>query len=341
MKFAFKKTLNKFIKLNSDRNHSYIFYIPKNIKKGVIYLLIKDLLRNNANQKFFNYYVTSSILDIYKYAFLKKNKFLIFLPHQAYYRRLRFFLIPNKKLIIFFTHYDPRHNLSIKALNKVRKVLFLGMNEYNYYKCFSSKLTDNSDRFKLGYDNNLFFYDEFIKDNKSREIDFIVSCNYSEEYHYAKRKNYPLIIETLNILSKKKYSIVINGNGWMNCQNLDEKIKITNLKHIETPNLFRNSKVFLMLSRVEGGHTSLVEALACNTKALCSNTGFSFDFSDLDKHVQFISSDQNSFDIAEKAEYLLSLNNIDSQTNLKLSKRLEKFSFNHLNNQLKELVKDV
>ena len=340
MKFAFKNKINKNIKLNSEKNYSYIFYIPKKIKKGVIYLLIKDLLKNNAKQEFFNYYVCSSILDIYKYAFLKKNKILIFIPHQSYFRRLSF-LFQNKQLIIFFTHFDPRHNLSISALNNVRKVLFLGMNEYNYYKCFSSKLTDNSDRFRLGYDNNLFFYDEFTKDNKRREIDFIVSCNYNEEFHYAKRKNYPLIIETLNILSKRNYSIVINGNGWMNCRNLDEKIKITNLNHKETPNLFRKSKVFLMLSRIEGGHTSLVEALACNTKALCCSTGFSFDFSDLDKQIQFISTDQNSFEIAEKAEYLLSLNNIDSQTNLKLSKRLEKFSFNYLNNQLKELVKNV
>ena len=341
-KYLFKtiselKKLNKLKKSETTLKPKYIFYTPKKIKNNVIYLLLKDLAKHNK-QTNFDIIFAENIFLLFLNIFKTTSRFLIFVPHQSLLRRLRFCLIPSKKIVCWFTHFDPRQNISFQILNGLKYILFIGVNEYNYYKCFSKSL--NVERFQLGYDENIFFYSNEINFS-DRKIDFLISCNYWKNPSYAKRKNYDLLIKVSNLLADLNYSICINGDGWMDCQSLNDKILVTNLSHKDTPKLFCNTKVFLMLSNIEGGHTSLIEALACGTKALCTPTGFALDFIDLNSKVQFINQHSDINEIVKKAESFLRNKELNAQASFKIKKKLSEFTFSALNRKLDKLINNM
>ena len=98
---------------------------------------------------------------------------------------------------------------------------------------------ENLKIFYAGYDHNIF-YPLYLKDKK---FDVVFVCKYDSilESYYSRRKNYTMLINLVNSLSKS-LKIAIIGKDWDKCQSLSKS------ENIFTLNPKHSSKTFLTTS---------------------------------------------------------------------------------------------
>lgn len=150
------------------------------------------------------------------------------------------------------------------------------------------------------------------------------------------RKNYPKSIEAFSKFVKsaneyENFKLIIAGKkGWEYKETLESPQKfgvqdnVIFLDHVETqdlPALFSGSQAFVSFSLQEGFGLPLIEALACQTKALVSNISA---FKEIGEEFPIYCDTQNTDEMVEGFEKILK-HDVDFE---KLRIHLQKFTWN-------------
>ncbi len=257
--------------LNCRGQKVIIGFIKKKSSGWILQYLFNDLSKFSLN---YNFVLCYSFNDVYK-TISKYKYFHIFSLHQSFIKKLFLYAIPSKKITTFYTH-TRINNFNLFLAKKINKILPMNSFESNLLELEGIK-RENLKIFYAGYDHNIF-YPLYLKDKK---FDVIFVCKYDSilESYYSRRKNYTLLINLVNSLSKS-LKVAIIGKDWDKCQSLSksENISTLNPKHSEYMKIYNNSKIFVNLSKYEGGPVSLLESMACGCTTVSFPTGFSIDF---------------------------------------------------------------
>ncbi len=97
---------------------------------------------------------------------------------------------------------------------------------------------------------------------------------------FYERKNPELILELIKSCPELEFLIL--GRNWNLWTKFDDLISLKNVrlespKYTEYPAYYNQMKVFLSLSKIEGGPIPLIESMFCNTVPVVTNTGFASD----------------------------------------------------------------
>jgi glycosyltransferase involved in cell wall biosynthesis len=185
--------------------------------------------------------------------------------------------------IIWFTHYDPNKEISIKQL--VERCL-----EYNAIvlcPCSSNEelLVENGfPRSRVstilgGFDKKLLTING---ERNHKEISFVSAC--------YERKRPDLLISLVEKMQDYHFNIIgphpddIDNKDllWSRSMYMEKIQKLTNVSlyevsYDEYPDIISQSALYLMLSDFEGGPIGLIEAMALDLVPICTNTGFVSD----------------------------------------------------------------
>jgi glycosyltransferase involved in cell wall biosynthesis len=293
----------------------YVYLPNKVLPNNAIRILFEDLIKSCRELDLpFRLLVAASLNDLFllRISRIFRANHLLIVPHQSLLRRVKFFY-PLSSTAVWYTHTDTRQKSINRDISSLRALLLIDQSEYSKRIVFSP-ITSRTDivRFALGYDSRIWGNPVSNLQNfppTDRDIDILVSVNYNKEYFYARRKNYPLLIDAVNLMSKKGLKVHVNGPGWLDCSNLfDSEVDVTSIDYSLTPSLFRRSKLFILFSNYEGGNTALLEALASGCKVLSTPTGFALDFIHLSQNIiqYFHSASQPDF-VFSRAKLFLEL----------------------------------
>jgi glycosyltransferase involved in cell wall biosynthesis len=120
-----------------------------------------------------------------------------------------------------------------------------------------------------GADHNLFYDMNF---SKKELIGFSTA--------YYNRKSPDKILDVIKNMPNENFLLL--GKGWEKYIRYDELITLPNftykdINYVEYPSYYNKMKVFVSLSKIEGGPIPLIETMMCNVVPVVTNTGFADD----------------------------------------------------------------
>ncbi|WP_322757187.1 glycosyltransferase [Synechococcus sp. CBW1107] len=254
----------------SQHEAGIIGYLPESSSGWILQYLFDDISSASGNKRFRRF---SSLIDIFKAGIACRNS-IFYALHYFVVDDLVELGIPVDSIYVFYTH--SRINTGIPAsLYRVRAVL--PMNSTEAAMLLLAGVSPNKIRvFPAGYNPNLFGSD-LLEEDASRDIDIMIACRFSRQVEeaYAPRKNYDQIVQLANELSARSKTVAIVGPGWKHAYDLlPRSTLLLEPRHEEYAKIYRRSKIFLTLSRQEGGPVSWLEAMASGCITVSSATGF-------------------------------------------------------------------
>lgn len=250
--------------------------------------------------------------------FVPKSKKLIVTIHDV-----AFLTYPESFSGFFRVYYRFLMPIIIKRADKIITVSNYSKKEIEkYYLEAKGKIEVIS----LGFDKNFKKLDNIKKKN---QILYVGSLN--------KRKNFIGVLKAFELLEKKDYKLLLVGNFSANFA-LDKKSKEvieiakqnpniefkSNIDNKELIQIYNESVIFLFPSFYEGFGLPILEAMACGTPVICSNSS-SLPEVGGDAVVYCNASDIN--DIKEKIEQVLKDDNLQNQMIKKCLERAKLFSW--------------
>lgn len=327
------KKFNDRTNPKSQRKKVIIGFITKKSSGWILQYTFNDLSKYSLN---YNFEICYNFSDIYK-TIAKYKYFHIFSLHPSFLKRLYLYAIPSKKITTFYTH-SRFNNLNLTLAKKLNKILPMNSFESNLLELEGIK-KENMQVFYAGYDQNIFY--PLFK--KKKKFDVIFVCKYDSipESYYSKRKNYNMLIALANSLSDSFIKVAILGKDWNKCKYLrkSDYLSILDPEHSEYLNIYNDSKIFINLSKYEGGPVSLLESMACGCITITFPTGFSLDFFS-DELQSFLIPLNITLEELEKYIKFI-LNNYIPLDEIKMQKRLEmlhKARFQTLTKELEEIA---
>ena len=251
-----------------------IGYLPKDAGGWILELLFKDLSSFAPEGTF----IFTNCVAAIKLECIHSEKSIILCLHQGFLELLIKSGVPPAKIVCLYTH-SRLGMLLPDYSDKIRAYLPMSTHEA------SQLLLGGIDKskihlFPIGYDHTLFHCD-----SDPQELDPIFDCVFSVAYfidrgqHYELRKNYPLLINIAEILANKGKNVAIIGRNWSEAPICSSPyIKLFDIDHVHTADIYRKSKVFVNVSRQEGGLTAWLEAFASGCLMLCTPTGFAIEY---------------------------------------------------------------
>jgi glycosyltransferase involved in cell wall biosynthesis len=282
-----------------DRSHAS--WVLGGLAREVVEAKPENYARNIIISKVRSKYLLISFFRIYFN--IPRNNILVFMSITPFENFLKLRPFCKNKKIVWFTHseIEPSDKL-ISTLNKADTVL-----------CQSKK--GKNELIELGVRVPIIPFMGAIDPSrfdarplKGSKIAVIGTA--------ANRKNPDKII----LLAKKypQISFQIIGKNWSQQTNIFNSLKLMkNVKYIEMHEHIKSSDLnncshYLMISSIEGGPISLIEAVASGLIPICTNTGIVEEFLDLVNYKdQIISSPTNFSDIITKYNYKYHQSQID------------------------------
>lgn len=181
---------------------------------------------------------------------------------------LKFVLINRNYKALIFTHQDG--SFSSKHLKIFKKVnLFFVFSEIDKLKLIECGVVVPIVKF-IGGINTELFHEQVLDGDK---IVFIGTP--------VERKNPGLFLEFVSANPNLKFKIL--GRGWANSQYWNKLESLGNLEYQEVSGPVSSFDLmgcshYLMLSRIEGGPMTLIEAVAAGLVPICAKTGIVEDF---------------------------------------------------------------
>lgn len=244
---------------NLIKNKVNYFYLFEGEKKDSIFFKLKNSIEKSRNFKKFTNSVDIVIDfldgDFHKYIKSLKNKEKIIWLHLSFKK-----LQKNKKIDTKITSYDKIVVITDAAKNEILTEKINIKNLYKIPNFIDYKVIDN----KLN--------ENFKIDPTLLKEYFLTVCRLNEE-----QKDVKTLIEAFsNYQGEEKLIIVGDGPDKKNLEKLVKEKKLENkiifLGTLNNPYiLMKNSKLFILSSKVEGFGLVLLEALYCGTKVISSN----------------------------------------------------------------------
>lgn len=223
-----------------------------------------------------------------------------------------------------FEKYE-KNRLS-KKIQKIKKkffkkIYFVAMSEWLKTKAENSYVLNNIKIEKIFNNVDLNDFNEIPKEkaksilkiNTKKKIILLGSHN-----PQSLRKGWDIFLETLKILNKDKYFLLIFGKFWSSNQIKQLDIEFKSLGYIQNINklnaAYSCSDLFLATSLQEAFGKTWVEALACNKPVICfKNTAIAENI----KHKLngFIVENRNSEELKDAIDWII--DNLNSNNNLR------------------------
>ena len=304
---------------------NYTLNILKNIKTD----LEVKILKPKTNNKYLSHFWTHFILPFKKgdIMFCPANISPIFIPK-------------NKKVIV--TIHDVIFLTHPKSFSKFFRIYYKIIMPYiirradkiitvsNYSKLDIEKYYPNS-KGKIeviynGFENKFMKIDNIEKKN---QILYVGSIN--------ERKNFIGVIKSFELLKQKDLKLLIIGNFLSNFEIDEDSKKIildaknnpniifkNNVKNYELIKIYNESKLFLFPSFYEGFGLPVLEAMACGTPVVCSNTT---SLPEVGSDAVIYCNPTDIEDIKNKIELVLGNKQLQNKLIQKGLKRVKKFSW--------------
>ena len=198
------------------------------------------------------------------------------------------------KNFIYYTHFESDNKIRFKDLILYFKyshgLIFMNSTDLN----FLSKYIEDKYKFFLNIgavDTKLF---QPINRLNNKFIGF--SSNFYD------RKNPDLIFEIIKSNPNREFKII--GSGWDKYEKFHELQSLKNLKIIKTnyinyPSEYQTLRIFISVSKLEGGPLPTLEAMSCNVFPIVTNTGFNNEVIDHGKNGFLINIDAKVSEISE------------------------------------------
>ena len=246
-------------------------------------------------------------------------------------RVLRWVLPAEAKKLVLFTHYRARQNVDrlIPRLNSCHHIF--AMNSMLAGQLICDGLDTKRVSIELGFADPRKFYVEAAIDRSY--IGFV--ANYLPDAHYGARKNYELLFKLALHLSISN-NVLLIGKGFRSSEFAPLLTKSTSLKYVEAKysdfrTHYNQMKVFVSVSRLEGGPIALLEAMMCGCIPVATNTGFSSDLIEHQKNGLIIQDQSNFEQIVTLIDRAMLMENPDN-----ISNSVTHHSFQHFANRLIE-----
>ena len=255
-----------------------IGYLPRRSSGWILEFLFHDLAKSSLAQDV-EYVFCYDIISIYK-LIIGRKRWKVLCMHPSVVKRLQFFGIPSKNISAHCTHTRLGATLSIKSLSRLHSLFPINSCEANIF------INDGIPSSKvhvlnIGYSSSLFYWAPSPESFSDRSIDVLFVGRYnSASAYYCRRKNYHLIVETVRLLlaQRPNLRVCFLGEGWSHCKELRGfDLLYKECAHTNYPDVYKRSKLYVNLSRQEGGPISWVEAFACGCYVLSTPSGFALE----------------------------------------------------------------
>jgi glycosyltransferase involved in cell wall biosynthesis len=207
-------------------------------------------------------------LEFYCYFFLSKKVVFV---NQSTLRKTRIpsFLLSKKNAVVFYTHTNYSFDtFSFRQLHYIKKIVV--MNSQEKLNLINAGLNGKKISVRVTGIDFEFFKPLNLKDNN--RIVFV------SQFHSRKRPEFILEI----VKSFSQFQFVLIGHKWLGTKLLDELRHLPNFEFIEydlrtyVHNLNR-ARIFLSVSKLEGGPIPLLESMACGLVPIATDTGWAPD----------------------------------------------------------------
>jgi glycosyltransferase involved in cell wall biosynthesis len=192
-------------------------------------------------------------------------------------RLLRLVLPSNSKKLVLFTHCQAKQKIYrlIDYLNQCDHIF--AMNSGLCGQLIADGLIASKVSCELGFGNPELFFPE--EEAERTHIGFV--ANFLADPHYRRRKNYEMLFRlVLHLSAHNKVLLIGKGFRLSEFSPLLETTKNFDYVEAEYSSFkmqYNRMKVFVSLSRLEGGPISLLEAMMCGCVPVATNTGFATD----------------------------------------------------------------
>ena len=257
------------------RKKILIGYVPRKSSGWILEFLFKDLARSSCADDV-EYHFCEDIISIYRLVLFRRD-WKIFCMHPGFCKRLRLCGIPLRRISTFYTHTRLGVKLSLNSLRKLDSVFPMNSLEANVL--INEGIPKSKVHvFPLGYSPSDFSYVPSGQALQvSRRFDVLFVGRFIDSSYYSERKNYSLIIGVVKCLLAQAPStrIAFLGHGWDACKDLEGcGVAFLNCAYKDYPGVYQSSKLYVNLSRQEGGPISWLEAFASGCYVLSTPSGF-------------------------------------------------------------------
>jgi glycosyltransferase involved in cell wall biosynthesis len=215
--------------------------------------------------------------DLISFKSLKVRFFPVVQGNNVFFHHRTFLLVDRRKSLhgsrnrIWLTHFDDVNNIKdIVARESYISDIFV-QNSFLQEQLVSSGFPRTKITLIPGAVDRDFFYPEFQK--KNNEIFFIFTG-------FCKPRKNPEFVEWI-LQSFPSYQFIIHGKGWETFNSGSFKqyanLQIIDFDYKNQGDLLRNATALISVAHNEGGPVSILEALACGTPVIATNTGFARD----------------------------------------------------------------
>lgn len=204
---------------------------------------------------------------------------LYFLSHHALVgdRLLRLIFPKDSKSVVLFTHFQAKQRLDrlVTHLNVCNQILV--MNSAAGGQLISDGVLPERVRVELGYADPTRFFPEMNGERKA--VGFV--SNFLDNAHYRARKNYEKLFELIGLLCKK-YDVLLVGRRFLSSEFRPQLESLKRLKYVEADyseyrSYYNLMRVFVSVSRLEGGPLALLESMMSGCYPVATCTGFAPD----------------------------------------------------------------
>lgn len=281
------KILNGFSKDTNTTKLDLVFVIPDG-KAWILKGICEEISKRLAEKIKFKIVTLSSPLPKANTYFF--SHFLLYCRSYFSSSHVRNF----SKNFIWYTHFEKGNKIRFKDLISFLKyshgLIFQNSSDLN----FLSEYIEDKNKFFLNIgavDIKLF---QPINRLKNKFIGF--SSNFYD------RKNPDLIFEIIKSNPNREFKII--GSGWDKYEKFHELQSLKNLKIIKTnyinyPSEYQTLRIFISVSKLEGGPLPTLEAMSCNVFPIVTNTGFNKEVIDHGKNGFLIDIDAKVSEISE------------------------------------------
>lgn len=242
-----------------------------NFKKWILEKIAEDIYKKFSNPKkiiILNSRKVITYLEFYCYFFISKKVVFV---NQSTLRKTRIpgFLLSKKYAIVFYTHtnynFDTFH---FRQLLNIKKIIV--MNSKEKLNLIKMGLDAKKISVRVTGVDFKFFKPLYTKDNN--RVVFV------SQFHSRKRPEF--ILKIVKLLPQ--YQFILIGHKWIGSRLLEDLLRLPNFEFVEynlrnyVQNLNR-AKVFLSVSKLEGGPVPLLECMACGLVPIATDTGWAPD----------------------------------------------------------------
>lgn len=291
-----------------NTKHILIGYVPSRSSGWILEYLFKDLAKASSSNSV-QYRFATSIAGILTNIRGQKS-WKILCMHASFAKRLLLVGFPPSRICIYYTHTRLAAKINPRILRTVSHVFCQNSVEAGILLSegiLPSKLTV----FPLGFCHQLFCFSPPSSNydiQPLRPIDILFVGRYVSSTYYNRRKNIAfmsLLVRQL-LFIRPTLNITFLGSGWSNNPDLSHlPVRFEDVPFSKYPSIYQQAKLYINVSRQEGGPISWLEAMASGCFLLSSPSGFALELPDgtYKSWVHTLSGDE--FDWTSRALHIL------------------------------------